>query len=737
MRIARVSGILTRALLWILLLAGVVTVGATIAVHRIIDQGFNSRAALPKVLGVDPARLPAGPADPYNGPFPSELQFAETFSFPLREGMVGPVEPLFAGSPQVPFLCRTVDSDLGQPLVDNQDGYGMAVFQLDAEGDPSDRVAGFSQDCLLPTRIKYWALGDDGFQPWSAGADRELVVRVETGTINRFIYMIAMPVDPAKDSAMAPDLSRWNHRLIYHFRGGVGIGYRQGRLGVATILKRRQDQLSLGYAVVHSTGNQTSNTYNIWLNADTALRVKRQFAAAYGEPVYTVGVGGSGGAIQQYLMAQGFPGILDAAIALYSYPDMVSQSLYVLDCELLEYYFDRLAPDPARWADVRQRAPVLGTSVDPNVGPDYELIYGLSGLASGHWPTLSLGATECTRAWRGAGPLVINPRYAHFGIRFDPEVAAATDLTYFGDLARYYGTDDAGFGRRTWDNMGVQYGLNALRNGDITLEEFLHLNQHVGGWKPPAEMLPPRYWLSDAAPSELKDFSPWSHHNMTTTPDGSFPRSRGDLGAMAGAYRSGQVFLGLANIPVIDLRHYLEPELDMHHAVSSFQARARMIRASGHADNQLIWMTRPPHAPYVEAFELIDRWMAGLANGQDVQAARPGDATDRCWDADGRLLAEGPGVWNGDWNQRAPGRCMEHYPAFATTRIAAGEGYFGDVFKCHLQPVEQAVQQGVYEPVDVAGAIPRLRSVFPDGVCDYRKGDAAFPDDLQGLMAQP
>ena len=64
---------------------------------------------------------------------------------------------------------------------------------------------------------------------------------------------------------------------------------------------------------------------------------------------------------------------------------------------------------------------------------------------------------------------------------------------------------------------------------------------------------------------------------------------------------AGQVFAGRLEIPLIDLRHYLEDELDMHHSVASFQTRLRIQREMGHSDNQLIWMTRKPHAPILDA----------------------------------------------------------------------------------------------------------------------------------------
>ena len=53
-----------------------------------------------------------------------------------------------------------------------------------------------------------------------------------------------------------------------------------------------------------------------------------------------MGLGGSGGAIPQYIIAQNHPGVLDALLPVQSYPDMVTQTIHVGDCELLEYFMD-------------------------------------------------------------------------------------------------------------------------------------------------------------------------------------------------------------------------------------------------------------------------------------------------------------------------------------------------------------------------------------------------------------
>jgi len=65
--------------------------------------------------------------------------------------------------------------------------------------------------------------------------------------------------------------------------------------------------------------------------------------------LFTIGLGGSGGAVQQYLFAQNQPGVLDGGIALQSYPDMVTQTIPISDCPLMSQYFkDEVARNPPR-----------------------------------------------------------------------------------------------------------------------------------------------------------------------------------------------------------------------------------------------------------------------------------------------------------------------------------------------------------------------------------------------------
>ena len=92
------------------------------------------------------------------------------------------------------------------------------------------------------------------------------------------------------------------------------------------------------------------------------------------------------------------------------------------------------------------------------------------------------GSTECINGWRGLSPLALNP---HFGTApgYNPAVHGPVEWTHWGDLVNIYGTDETGFARTPWDNVGVQYGLSALKSGAITPAQFLDLNANVGSWK--------------------------------------------------------------------------------------------------------------------------------------------------------------------------------------------------------------------------------------------------------------
>jgi hypothetical protein len=609
-----------------------------------------------------------------------------------------PIEgPIFSGPHQRPFVCKThTVAGLGEPLVDNQVGDGFRVLA------PDGSTAGWSRNCSIAPRVDwlYRRKNTNTLVPLPPGplpADVDeaangapFIVRRERGTINRFIYSLAMLADP---TAGDTDASRWNRRLVYYFDGGVAIGRNQGAPGGNAL---NQDLLSRGYAIAHSSGNRTSVHYNMVLGGETALMTKERFVERYGVPLYTVGVGGSGGAIQQYLYGQNNPGLLDGAIPTHSYPDMVTQTIHVGDCELLERYMDVTDAANPKWAVWDQREWLIGLNASDTFPNPYR----------GGAP----GSTECVNGWRGLTPLAMNPLFGTAGAgteRMDPAVMAAVHWTHWEDVKNVYGVGPDGYARQTWDNVGVQYGLQALTDGNITPAEFLDLNAKVGSWKDPGDM------VQEGAPFLPGTFDPWSMRNQQAG------RRSGSIAAMNAAYREGLYFDGDIDIPIIDWRPYLEERLDMHNSHQSFASRQRMLDHDGRASNQVIWFSGPDDNRIFEAFEVMDEWLLD---------ERPPEATDRCFTNTGAEIARGSRVWDGILNTRPDGVCTTTYPLHSTSRIVAGGPLRGGVYKCALQSVSKAIARGLYGSWKPSAAErAQLEAIFPTGVCDYTKDDVGRP----------
>ena len=577
--------------------------------------------------------------------------------------------PVFSGPHQHPFMCETEafrlpsGESLGAPLDD--------ACSIERRIDYAYRSTETEE--LKPLRHPFGRPADLASTDTLTGATVPYIVRIETGTINRAIYQIAMLHDPAADAEPDPWTVSpgWNGRLIYTFGGGCVNGwFRQGdRTGGVTDLW----MLGQGYAVASSSLNVHGNNCNDVLAAETMMMVKERFIEGYGVPRHTIGWGCSGGAYQNHQIADNYPGLLDGIIPGCSFPDVTSGTIpMITDARLLNHYFEN--EGAGRFSEEQQRA-----------------VAGFLMLE-----TMRDVAFKAGRITVGEFCPDVLPE----ALRFHPtENPAGARCDVFEHYANIYGRDPAtGLARRPLDNVGVQYGLQALNDGVITNTQFLDLNERIGGYDRDGRFRP--------------------------------NRTEADPKAVRIAYETGRVTNGgggLATTPIIDYRAYTDDldAGDVHTRYHSFSMRERLRKANGRADNHVMLVEDDRHGLYSsespalrEALRQMDRWLESLIAdtsndplADKVARARPTGLADTCWSRDDvpRKITEA--------QVRGSGQCESLYPSSPSPREVAGAPLASDIVKCRLKPVDlddYAVRFSSKE-------MERLLDVFARGVCDWSK----------------
>jgi hypothetical protein len=566
--------------------------------------------------------------------------------------------PIVSGDHLKPYVCMTDESGLGKPL---------------------------DADCSATTKIEYFyrstSTPEGSFKPiadpagphppdlaqttTSTGQSVPYIVRVESGTINRAIYHIAMLDDQAggTTSAWKPGPA-WNKRIIYTFGGGCGSNYNQGKSPATSALF--DPALARGYASITSTENVLQQFCNDNLSGEALMMIKEHFIKRYGVPLYTIGFGGSGGSIQQLLIGQNFPGLLDGLLPSLTFPDSVSISPDVNECKLLVKYFKG---NGKAWSKEKETA-----------------VEGYSPGTCAAWDR-SFANTIIAANTKGCG--------IDEALTYDPvKNPKGARCTIWDTNAATYGRDPAtGFARTPLDNVGVQYGLTALKSGLITKDEFLDLNRNIGGFD----------------------------HDGNTRAD----RTAADLEAIRLAYAAGRIDSGaggLGSVPILHFRSYNDAIGDIHDHVRDFVMRERLRKANGGFDNQVIWVYPRENRALAarvtgEAIDTMSKWLDAIVMDAStapaavkMSRAKPSTAVDGCWASDGTRIDE-PATLSG------PGKCNTLYPAHSTPRLVAGAPLSDDVMKCQLKPIDPKD----YNVAFSATELDQLRQIFPGGVCDYSK----------------
>src|SRR5205085_2298221 len=290
---------------------------------------------------------------------------------------------------------------------------------------------------------------------------------------------------------------------------------------------------------------------------------KEHLIESYGQIRYTIGTGCSGGSLAQQQVANAYPGIYQGILPQCSFPDAWSTAQQLADYFVVRHYVE----DPSQWAPGVAWTPLDIAAVEghPNHANSIELstLYFTS-LGDPSYACAGVSASERYDAQTNPG-----------GVRCD---LADYMVNVFGRRA------SDGFAGRPLDNVGVQYGLDALEAGKITPAQFVDLNVKVGGANIDGQWQP--------------------------------GRTVADQPALRYAYRSGAIneTNNLRDVAIIDLRG---PDPGAFHDVyRAFAVRTRLDHQNGTHANQVIWEGAAPIIGDVDytttGLLAMDRWLSAV-----------------------------------------------------------------------------------------------------------------------------
>ena len=611
--------------------------------------------------------------------------------------------PVFSGAQVTPFTCATPTAVPEMNGVPASNASGLSTAAIDAQ-------------CNIATEVKLWYHSTDAaakcantlpdpnppatppttpplpscFKPYDpanppadlattttdTGATVPYIVRVERGTLNRGIYDIAVLFDPAKDvpqigwKPFAPQAG-WNGKVVYTFGASTGQPRQQFRSEQSWT-----DDAALSRGFMVALNSMTDSLYNSnrVTMSETVMMMKEKIIDTYGEINYTIGNGCSGGSINQLTAASIFPGLVDGIQPTCTYPDSESTGIEVADCALLVSYYNsdawKALTAGLSQAQIDAKKAAINGHVDQTgchawVNSFSNLVrpgnYTPVLVIDDKGTTMAVGAP--TNNCRLPAAMVYDPATHPDGVRC---TAADHAVALLGTVP---GTHRA---RDTRDNVGVQYGLAAYLAGQITAEDFVTLNEQIGG----------------------QDFD--GHPTAS--------RTAADADALATVYRAGIVADGkqLAKTPIIDLRGYDDTSLaplappgafGIHHVWRSFALRDRLDAANGNHDNHVMWrfgtgLVAPPASGLtLQSFLVMDRWVQAIkADGsprsleQKIAANRPAEAADFC-------------VLGTDFATKVTNFATcdmdAHLKPHASPRQVAGGPQAENVLKCQLRPLSR------------------------------------------------
>ena len=591
--------------------------------------------------------------------------------------------PVISGPQVQPWACTTKvaspsanNPDLGDPI-DAQCNVAAPVYRYQYRNAKTNAFPAYDPANPPPA-------ADIASVTTDEGRTVPYIVRIERGVINRGKYdlaHLANPDDPTQGWAPWNRSPSWNGKLFWSFGSGCEYGRVQANPGNVVI----DVALRRGFMVASSDMTNYGSHCNDVTSAETVMMVKEYITERYGEIRYTMSQGSSGGAHQQHLHASNYPGLLQGILPSEGWQDTWTTGREFADCGLLKRYYDGgaggLAYTPMDRAHI-----------------------------SGHrWNQVCEGPAQINMASRT--PFYMDPTVGGAGCGTDPNRWSPANLGGIRctlqdfNIAVFGPRDASGYAKTPHDNIGIQYGLRALNAGQIGVEQFLKLNEQVGGYDINGQ---------------------WQPNRMRADPD-----------AAEIAHRSGRVTHGHGLGEVAIIASVVFDITEEHYDFRQWVTRNRILEAHGDHDTQVIWRYKSTPPDYAaRLFDTMNEWLAGVAADtskrslrQKLKAHRPALAVDSCWRADVAQWSTDAAYCNtsaepssasaisgtGDAAVYEP--TIDQWPVFRDTRVAAGEDLTSDIMQCRLKPLHRH-DYGVAFTDD---QWVRLQTVFPYGVCDYSK----------------
>jgi hypothetical protein len=419
--------------------------------------------------------------------------------------------------------------------------------------------------------------------------------------------------------------------------------------------------------------------------AESLMMAKEHLIDTYGTVRYTIGTGCSGGSLAQQWIANAYPGIYQGILPTCSFPDTWSSATQVLDYHLLRAYFEHFSHQGVLWS------PTQWAAVEGNLLP-LDAIVSDVGFFDAIVPTHACdGVSAQARYDARTNPAGVRCSVSDMAINvFAPRVP--------GEWSPVEKELRRGFAGVAVDNVGVQYGLSALKSLQITPAQFVDLNARIGGLD--------------------IDINPTAN------------RITADQPALANAYRSGMIneANNLDQTAIIDCRGP-DPGL-AHDAYRAFAVRDRLDREHGGHANQVIWEGPAPIVGDTtcasNSLKAMDEWLAAVEQDhsgrrmpEKIAADRPAGITDQCWTGLGLHLTD----------TLCPAGVV---PLYGTPRTVAGDALTTDTNKCQLKPLKRSD----YPVAFTAAEWAQLKATFPQGVCDYGKPGVSQQPTIPWLTYQ-